>query len=71
MTGVQTCALPILEAASPIGWDRYVGRDGARIAMYGFGASAPYKDAYKKFGFTPEKIVAAAKEQLAKSRSRT
>ena len=59
-----------VEAASPIGWDRYVGRDGARIAMYGFGASAPYKDAYRKFGFTPEKIVAAAKNQLAKSRSR-
>jgi transketolase len=59
-----------VEAASPIGWDRYVGRDGARIAMYGFGASAPYKDVYKKFGFTSEKVVAAAKDQLAKSRSR-
>jgi transketolase len=59
-----------VEAASPIGWDRYVGRDGARIAMYSFGASAPYKDVYKKFGFTPEKIIAAAKDQLAKGSTR-
>jgi transketolase len=59
-----------VEAASPIGWDRYVGRRGARIAMYGFGASAPYKDAYKKFGFTAEKIVAAAKDQIAKGSTR-
>jgi len=54
-----------VEAASPIGWDRYVGRHGARIAMYSFGSSGPYKDVYKKFGFTVEKIVAAAKDQLA------
>ena len=59
-----------VEAASPVGWDRYVGRDGARIAMNGFGGSAPAKDLFKKFGFTPDKVVAAAKEQLAKSRKR-
>jgi transketolase len=60
-----------VEAASPIGWDRYVGRSGARIAMYGFGGSAPAKDLFKKFGFTPDKVVAAAKQQLAKSRKPT
>jgi transketolase len=60
-----------VEAASPIGWDRYVGRDGAKIAMNGFGGSAPAKDLFKKFGFTPDKVVAAAKQQLAKSRART
>jgi transketolase len=60
-----------VEAASPIGWDRYVGRNGARIAMYGFGGSAPAKDLFKKFGFTSDKVVAAAKQQLAKSRKRT
>jgi transketolase len=59
-----------VEAASPIGWDRYVGRHGARIAMYSFGSSGPYKDVYKKFGFTPDKIVAAAKDQLAKRSTR-
>jgi transketolase len=60
-----------VEAASPIGWDRYVGRDGAKIAMNGFGASAPAKDLFKKFGFTPDKVVAAAKEQMMKSRKPT
>ena len=59
-----------VEAASPMGWDRYVGRDGARIAMMGFGASAPAKDLFKKFGFTPDKVVAAAREQLARSGKR-
>ncbi|MFO1082759.1 MAG: transketolase [Reyranellaceae bacterium] len=55
-----------VEAGSPLGWDRYVGREGARIAMYGFGASGPYKDVYRKFGFTSDAIVAAARSQLAR-----
>ena len=38
--------------------------------MNGFGGSAPAKDLFRKFGFTPDKVVAAAKEQLAKSRKR-
>ena len=56
-----------VEAGSVIGWDRYVGRTGAKIGMHSFGASAPIKDLMKKFGFTPEKVLAAAKEQIAKS----
>ncbi len=60
-----------VEAASPMGWDRYVGRGGAKIAMNGFGASAPAKDLFRRFGFTPEKVVAAAKEQIAKARKQT
>jgi len=58
-----------VEAGSVIGWDRYVGVNGARIGMYSFGASAPIKDLMKKFGFTPEHVAAAAKEQIAKSRT--
>ena len=57
-----------VEAGSVIGWDRYVGNTGARIGMRTFGASAPIKDLLKKFGFTPEKILAAAKEQIEISR---
>ena len=60
-----------VEAGSVIGWDRYVGMDGARIGMHTFGASAPIKDLMTKFGFTPEKVLAAAKEQIAKSRRQT
>ncbi|CAA2142238.1 transketolase [Hyphomicrobium sp. ghe19] len=54
-----------VEAGSVIGWDRYVGVDGARIGMRTFGASAPIKDVMRKFGFTVEAVVAAAKHQMA------
>ena len=37
---------------------------GHSIGMRSFGASAPLKDLQKKFGFTPEQVVAAAKEQV-------
>jgi transketolase len=57
-----------VEAGSVIGWDRYVGMSGTRIGMHGFGSSAPIKDLMQKFGFTPEKVCAAAKDQIAKSR---
>jgi transketolase len=60
-----------VEAGSVIGWDRYVGMTGARIGMLTFGSSAPITDLMKKFGFTPEKVLAAAKEQIAKHRSPT
>ncbi len=60
-----------VEAGSVLGWDRYVGMDGARIGMRSFGSSAPIKDLMKKFGFTSEKIVAAAKDQIAKHRKQT
>src|SRR5207237_1695468 len=56
-----------VEQASTFGWTRYVGLTGARIGMHTFGASAPLKELQKKFGFTPEKVVDAAKEQLARS----
>ncbi|MGO9006648.1 MAG: transketolase [Beijerinckiaceae bacterium] len=54
-----------VEAGSVIGWDRYVGATGSRIGMRTFGASAPLRDLMTKFGFTPENILAAAKQQLA------
>jgi transketolase len=60
-----------VEAGSVIGWDRYVGMTGARIGMHTFGSSAPITDLMKKFGFTPEKVLAAAKDQIAKHRSLT
>ena len=53
-----------VEQASTFGWAKYVGATGHSIGMRSFGASAPLKDLVKKFGFTPEHIVAAAKEQL-------
>jgi transketolase len=38
--------------------------------METFGASAPLKELQKKFGFSPENIVAAAKRQIADARKR-
>jgi len=56
------------EMGSVIGWDRYVGTAGAKVGMNTFGSSAPLKDLLTKFGFTPAKVLAAAKEQIAMSK---
>ena len=53
-----------IEEASTLGWDRYVGPEGAVIGMHTFGSSAPLKDVQTKFGFTPEKVVERAREVL-------
>jgi transketolase len=57
-----------VEQASTLGWARYVGTTGHTIGMETFGASAPLKELQRKFGFTPESIVAAAKAQVAQAR---
>ncbi len=57
-----------VELASTLGWSRYVGPTGKAIGMETFGASAPLKELQRKFGFTPEKVVAAAREQVEKAR---
>ena len=47
-----------VEAASPFGWERWVGEDGAMIGMTTFGASAPEGDTFEHFGFTAGAITA-------------
>jgi transketolase len=54
-----------VEQASTFGWERYIGPAGKMIGMHTFGASAPLKALLTKFGFTPEKVVEAAREVLA------
>jgi transketolase len=54
-----------VEEGSPIGWDRYAGAKGRVIGMHSFGMSAPMAAAAEKFGFTVEKVVAAAKDVMA------
>ncbi|MBW6512346.1 MAG: transketolase [Desulfuromonadaceae bacterium] len=62
------CRLRVaVEAASPFGWERFVGLDGTIIAMNSFGASAPAEKLMTHFGFTPERIAAAARQLLATS----
>jgi transketolase len=51
-----------IEQASTLGWDRYVGPEGAVVGMHTFGASAPLKQLLSKFGFTPEKVSGIARE---------
>ena len=53
-----------VEEASPIGWDRYAGPKGIILGMKTFGLSAPLKVVSEHFGFTPERVVDAAKEAL-------
>ena len=57
-----------VEQASTFGWERYIGKRGRMIGMKTFGASAPLKELQRKFGFTPDSIVTAAKEQVAQGR---
>lgn len=51
-----------VEAASTLGWERWTGMDGEVVGMTTFGASAPQKDVYRHFGFTPENIAERAKQ---------
>ncbi|MBM3318355.1 MAG: transketolase, partial [Candidatus Eisenbacteria bacterium] len=49
-----------VEAAVPMGWERYVGQEGAILAMGRFGASAPAEALFARFGFTVEHILELA-----------
>lgn len=55
-----------IEQASTFGWERYVGPRGRVIGMQTFGASAPLKELDRRFGFSPDIIVAAVKSLIAK-----
>jgi transketolase len=50
-----------VEAGTPLGWERYVGLDGAIIGMTRFGASAPGATNMQKFGFTVENVLEKAR----------
>jgi transketolase len=53
-----------VEAGIYQGWDAIIGSVGAFVGMSGFGASAPYKELYRYFGLTAEKVVEAALNKL-------
>src|SRR4029077_2165088 len=55
-----------VEAAVRQGWDSIIGSDGIFVGMTSFGASAPYKELYKKFGITADAIANAALGGLGK-----
>ncbi len=53
-----------VEAASPLGWERYVGPRGRIVGVDRFGASAPYPVIAEQFGFTPDRIERLSLELL-------
>ncbi len=54
-----------VEAASTLGWHKYVGLDGAVLGIDRFGMSAPYKKLFEEYGFTKENVASIAKEVIA------
>jgi transketolase len=59
-----------VEAGSTLAWPKYVGPDGVAIGRDDFGASAPAKDLFKHFGFTPEHVAEAALSVLERTKAR-
>lgn len=55
-----------VEQASTFGWERYVGTSGQIVGMNTFGSSAPLKELQRKFGFEPDCVIAAVKQQLGR-----
>jgi transketolase len=53
-----------VEAATTFGWDRWIGRGGRAVGLDQFGASAPAEVLFEQFGFTVERVVAAARSAL-------
>jgi transketolase len=61
----EVAARVAVEQASDFGWSRWVGERGATVCMTSFGASAPYQELQRRFGFTVENVMRAAKKQLS------
>lgn len=55
-----------VEAGITLGWEHYVGLEGAVVGMEGFGASAPGEVLYEKFGITAENVAARARALIGR-----
>jgi transketolase len=55
-----------VEAASPLGWDKWIGEEGAFIGMETFGESGPYKDVYEHFGITAQRAAEVGRELIGR-----
>ncbi|MEX2430377.1 MAG: transketolase C-terminal domain-containing protein, partial [Dehalococcoidia bacterium] len=58
-----------VEAASPLGWDRWLGLQGAMVAVHDFGHSAPGEEVMDKLGFNASHIIRTAEAVLAHTRA--
>ncbi len=54
-----------VEEGSTLGWQRYAGATGVVLGMHTFGMSAPIKVVTEHFGFTVDRVVAAARQTIA------
>ena len=51
-----------VEAGTTMGWERYVGLDGASVGMSGYGASAPAAVLYENFDITAKRVADEARK---------
>ncbi len=65
----QVKARVSVEAGIAQGWRDYIGDYGVTVSLEHFGASASAGVLFKEFGFTPEKIAAAAKQSIANTKN--
>jgi transketolase len=56
-----------VEAGVAMSWHRLVGDDGECVSLEHYGASAPYQVLFEQFGFTPDRVVAAARAALGRA----
>ena len=56
-----------MEAATTLGWERYVGLAGVALGLPHFGASAPAEELYQQFGLTPERMAEEAEKLVKRS----
>jgi transketolase len=54
-----------VEAGVSLGWERWVGDEGAIVGLDHFGASAPAGTIFEKFGFTVDRVTGVARDVLA------
>ncbi|MFI7235221.1 transketolase family protein [Streptomyces cyaneofuscatus] len=57
-----------VEAGTALGWYALLGEAGEAISIEQFGASAPYRSLYQQFGLTPDRVAAAARSSLRRTR---
>jgi transketolase len=55
-----------VEAASPLGWDKWIGEEGAFVGMETFGESGPAKDVYEHFGITAARVAELGREMISR-----
>ena len=57
-----------VEAASPFGWERWAGDEGAIVGINRYGASAPGEEIFQHLGLTPENVAATALRVLGRTK---